>query len=90
MNKKYVFRYISGMALLLLLPWVGYAQGKVMLKVNGMVKDETGEPLIGVNIQLKGTPVASITDLDGNYTLSGEVAEGARGGGAVPGQCRGR
>ena len=73
MTKKYAFLHISSVILLLLLPWAGFAQGKIMLNVKGMVKDETGSPLIGVNIQLKGTPLATITDLDGNYTLNGEL-----------------
>ena len=73
MTKKYAILNISSVVFLLLLPWAAFAQGKIMLNVKGMVKDETGSPLIGVNIQLKGTPLATITDLDGNYTLSGEL-----------------
>ncbi|MCC8153930.1 MAG: SusC/RagA family TonB-linked outer membrane protein [Tannerellaceae bacterium] len=41
-----------------------------------MVKDKTGEPLIGVSIQVKGTTTGTITDFDGNYSLnvkSGDV-----------------
>ena len=29
----------------------------------------TGEPLIGVNVAVKGTTIGIITDIDGNYTL---------------------
>lgn len=37
--------------------------------VSGTVTDENGEPLIGVNIQVKGTNQGTATDLDGSFTL---------------------
>ena len=37
--------------------------------VKGVVKDETGEPVIGVNIVEKGTTNGTITDMDGKYTI---------------------
>lgn len=40
------------------------------IKVSGQIVDETGEPLIGVNVLVKGTTNGVITDLDGNYTLT--------------------
>lgn len=36
-----------------------------------MVKDNTGEPVIGANVIVKGTTNGSITDLDGNYAIEG-------------------
>ncbi|MDR1645753.1 MAG: TonB-dependent receptor [Tannerellaceae bacterium] len=38
--------------------------------VKGKVLDEFGEPIIGANIVEKGTSNGSITDLDGNYSLT--------------------
>jgi TonB-linked SusC/RagA family outer membrane protein len=38
--------------------------------VHGIVKDATGEPLIGVNVLVKGTTNGSITGIDGDYTLT--------------------
>jgi TonB-linked SusC/RagA family outer membrane protein len=39
--------------------------------VNGKVTDiETGEPLIGVTIGLKGTNVGTVSDVNGNFTIS--------------------
>ncbi len=38
--------------------------------VKGIVKDDTGEPLIGVKVVIKGTTTGVLTDLDGNYSLS--------------------
>lgn len=37
--------------------------------VTGTVCDETGEPLIGVSIQVVGAPVGTSTDIDGQYSL---------------------
>src|SRR5690625_3272884 len=37
--------------------------------VSGTVVDEEGEPLIGVNIQVKGSNKGTSTDFDGNFTL---------------------
>ncbi|MFP4059137.1 MAG: SusC/RagA family TonB-linked outer membrane protein [Bacteroidales bacterium] len=45
-----------------------YAQGSHT--VSGLVLDEAGEPLIGVNIIEKGTTTGTVTDLDGNYTIN--------------------
>lgn len=43
-----------------------FAQQKT---IKGTVVDATGEPLIGVNVSVKGTTIGIITDIDGNYTL---------------------
>ena len=40
------------------------------ITVNGKIVDENGEPLPGATIQQKGTTNGTITDLDGNFTLS--------------------
>ncbi len=40
------------------------------ITLTGNVKDTTGEPLIGVNVTVKGTAVGSITDADGNFSIS--------------------
>lgn len=38
--------------------------------VKGQVVDESGEPIIGATVQVKGSSGGTITDLDGNYSLS--------------------
>lgn len=43
-----------------------------MLNVNGTVTDNTGEPLMGVSVLVKGTPTGCSTDLDGNFTIKAE------------------
>lgn len=39
--------------------------------VSGKVKDNTGETVIGATVQIKGGTTGVITDIDGNYTISG-------------------
>lgn len=41
------------------------------LTVKGKVTDTTGETVIGANVTVRGTTNGIITDIDGNYTLSG-------------------
>ncbi|MCB0632611.1 MAG: TonB-dependent receptor [Lewinella sp.] len=55
------------LSLLLTILTVGlYAQ----LTVTGMVKDESGEPLLGATVLEKGTINGTATDIDGAYTLT--------------------
>lgn len=37
--------------------------------ITGIVKDTSGEPLIGVNVLIKGTTVGTVTDIDGAFSL---------------------
>ena len=37
--------------------------------ISGVVNDETGEALIGVNIMIQGTATGTVTDFDGTYNL---------------------
>ena len=41
------------------------------LSVSGNVKDATGEFVIGASVLVKGTTNGTITDIDGNFTLTG-------------------
>ena len=38
--------------------------------VNGKVTDNTGENLIGVTVQIQGTSIGTVTDMDGGFVLS--------------------
>ena len=44
-------------------------------KVTGTVYSESGEALIGVFVQIKGTKTAVQTDLDGNYSIQAPAAD---------------
>ena len=54
------------------------ASGKTELKttiqqentISGVIVDENGEPLPGVTVMVKGTTNGTITDFDGNYSIS--------------------
>ena len=37
--------------------------------VGGQVLDETGQPVIGATITVKGSKLATVTDIDGNFTM---------------------
>ena len=40
-------------------------------KITGTVVDQTGTPVIGANVMVKGTTNGTITDFDGNFVLDG-------------------
>ena len=40
------------------------------IKVQGVVKDETGETVIGASVMQKGTTNEAVTDIDGNFSLT--------------------
>lgn len=45
--------------------------------ITGLISDSSGEPIPGASIILKGTTTGTISDMDGNYNLTGNVpAEG--------------
>lgn len=39
------------------------------VKVRGVIKDETGEPIIGATIRVKGHSEGTVSDFDGNFSL---------------------
>ena len=39
-------------------------------KITGYVKDQSGEPLIGVNVMEKGSANGTVTDLNGYYSIA--------------------
>lgn len=56
---------------------LSFLDGFAQFKIAGTVADDTGEPLIGVNIFVPGSTVGTATDLDGAFELDvpGESAE---------------
>lgn len=52
---------------LVLCSHIGYAQTK---SITGTVTEDNGEPIIGATIQVKGTTLGTVTDLDGKYSLA--------------------
>lgn len=39
------------------------------VKVRGVIKDETGEPIIGATVRVKGKSEGTVSDFDGNFSL---------------------
>ncbi len=56
-----------GIITLLMFCLASFAQQRT---VSGVVTDEGNEPLPGVNVIVKGTTTGTITDLDGNYSIT--------------------
>ena len=46
-----------------------YVESFAQFTVSGTVNDESGLPLIGVNILISGTSTGTVTDIDGSYSL---------------------
>lgn len=68
-------KYLILTLLLLSLFIVQNAVGQTNVQIQGTVLDDTGFPLPGVNVVIKGTTTGTVTDLDGKYSL--EVPEDA-------------
>ena len=71
-NIRIPFRILT-LVMGLFLSLGAYAQ----ITVNGIVKDATGEPVIGASVRVVGTNQGTVTDFDGLFTLDG-VPQGAK------------
>ena len=71
---KHCFQKIPNFRLLVIIVTLGFgslcAQAQQKITVSGKVTEETGEPLLGVTIFIKGTMQGEITDEEGNYSLN--------------------
>ena len=73
-NQSQAVRYVVAVwGLLFFFSFSLYAQ---KLNVTGNVKDATGETIIGASVLVKGTTNGTITDFDGNFSLS-DVDQGS-------------
>ena len=64
---------LYALVLLVMFPVMVFAQN---VTIKGQVLDDLGEPILGANVVQVGTTNGTMTDLDGNFTLS--VPAGAR------------
>lgn len=62
-----IFQTILTLVLGLFLSVEAYAQ---QIPVRGTVKDQTGEPVIGANVLVKGSTTGVITDVNGKFEIS--------------------
>ncbi|MHA7128052.1 SusC/RagA family TonB-linked outer membrane protein [Algoriphagus namhaensis] len=61
------YKFLTTLAFL----WLSVGWAWAQYTVTGTVSDDrTGEPLIGANILVKGTSTGTITDIDGNFSIS--------------------
>lgn len=67
MKNTIPLRSLGLLCLLCLIPLWAFAQ---KVSVKGVVKDATGESVIGASVIEKGTTNGTITDFDGNFVLS--------------------
>jgi TonB-linked SusC/RagA family outer membrane protein len=63
-----ISRGVFSLGLLLVSVMVSHAQNVI----KGKVKDETGQPLPGVSVVVKGTTAGTVTDNDGAYSVNAE------------------
>ena len=66
MNSKILFQRTLATLCVIMFCAVAFAQNTI----KGTVKDATGDPVIGANVLEKGTNNGTITDFEGNYTLT--------------------
>ena len=66
MKQQQFFRRLCSICILSMMCLLAFSQGK---QVQGVVKDATGEAIIGANVLVKGTTNGVITDFDGNFAL---------------------
>ncbi len=69
MKKKNSLNLMKGLlpAFVWLFSLCAFAQN---ITVSGNVYDVNGEPLVGVTLQIQGTSVGTVTDMDGKFTLT--------------------
>lgn len=66
-GRKWVGKFLSMVLLMVLLTGMAFAQQKT---VTGKVADETGVPVPGATVIVKGTTIGAVTDMDGKFSIS--------------------
>ena len=70
MKKQNLFKQIRLLLIALLCLMTATAQ-TLAQSITGTVNDQFGEPILGASVLVKGTTNGCVTDLDGNFSLSG-------------------
>jgi hypothetical protein len=65
-GSKWAGKFLSMVLLVFLLTGMAFAQQKT---VKGKVTDETGAPVPGATVIVKGTTTGTVTDMDGNFSI---------------------
>ena len=72
MKRHFLFKVLLTLVVGTFLSIDAFAQ---QITVKGLVKDNTGEPIIGANVVVKGTTNGTITDFDGNFEFTANQGE---------------
>lgn len=64
------FTYKLSDKYIMIVPEKKDSDAKTNKTVKGKIVDEKGEPLIGVNVAVEGAGTGTITDMDGNFSMS--------------------
>ena len=75
-NSKIINVRLMKKVLVLVLSFLSVTAFAQNITVKGIVKDGTGEPIIGGSVLVKGSSNGTVTDIDVNYTLSNVPVEG--------------
>lgn len=54
---------------------IGEASNSYAIQINGLVRDASGQPLIGVSVQVKGTKTGTTTNRNGQFTISADLGD---------------
>lgn len=83
MNEPFIYskigfkrKWLFFLMALFLLNNATYLNAQEAIQVSGVVTDESGAFLPGVNVVLKGTVTGAVTDAEGRYNLSGVSPDG--------------
>ncbi|WP_299703759.1 TonB-dependent receptor [uncultured Pontibacter sp.] len=78
--RKYLYTSVVCLTMATCIPYSAYAEKAGMARLNkekfyaktitGTVTSDTGEPLIGASVSLKGTSTGAITDANGNFSIT--------------------
>lgn len=58
----------------ILLIGIGLSNAQVSQVTGNVMSEEDGLPVVGASVLVKGTTVGTVTDIDGNFTISGVPA----------------
>lgn len=65
-SKQFLYKICLIFALLV----SGTAMAQDVVSISGIVTDQTGEPIIGASVAVKGTTTGTMADVDGKYSIS--------------------
>src|SRR5690606_27201800 len=68
-DKSIALERRSSVPLLSRSPEYSLIDRRVVMNISGVVTDEQGEPLVGVNVQVKGSSIGTATDIDGKFII---------------------